>query len=63
MRCDYPKTKKSIIVNGKKFAIVKRRYKKIYHYPLKKTPLFYLLKKESIIKLIKNYENRRRIKT
>ena len=56
MRCDYPKTKKSIIVNGKKFAIVKRRYKKIYHYPLKKTPLFYLLKKESIIKLIKNYD-------
>ena len=56
MKCDYPKKKKSIIVNGKKFAIVKKRYKKIYHYPLKKTPLFYLLKKENILNLVQNYE-------
>ena len=40
MKCDYPKKKKSIISNGKKFAIVKRRYKKIYHYPLKKNTSF-----------------------
>ena len=40
----------------KKFAIVKKRYKKIYYYPLEKTPLFYLLKKENILNLIKNYE-------
>ena len=56
MKCEYPKKKKSIIVNGKKFAIIKRRYKKIYYYPLKKTPLFYLLKKENILDLIQNYE-------
>ena len=56
MRCEYPKKKKSIIVDGKKFAIVKKRYKKIYHYPLKKTPLFYLLKKENILNLVQNYE-------
>lgn len=56
MRCEYPKKKKSIITNGKKFAIIKKRYKKIYHYPLKKTPLFYLLNKENILNLIKNYE-------
>ena len=56
MRCEYPKKKKSIITNGKKFAIVKKRYKKIYYYPLEKTPLFYLLKKENILNLIKNYE-------
>ena len=56
MKCEYPKKKKSIITNGKKFAIVKRRYKKIYYYPLKKTPLFYLLNKEYIINLIQNYE-------
>ena len=37
-------------------AIVKKRYKKIYHYPLKKTPLFYLLKKENILNLVQNYE-------
>ena len=56
MNCLYPKKKKSIITDGKKFAIVKKRYKKIYYYPLKKTPLFYLLKKENIINLVRNYE-------
>jgi len=56
MKCDYPKKKKSIITNGKSFVVVKRRYKKIYYYPLKKTPLFYLLNKENIINVIKNYE-------
>ena len=56
MKCEYPKKKKTIITNGKKFAIIKKRYKKIYYYPLKKTPLFYLLKKENILNLIKNYE-------
>jgi len=56
MKCEYPKKKKSIITNGKRFAIVKRRYKKIYFYPLKKTPLFYLLNKENILNIIQNYE-------
>ena len=56
MRCEYPKKKKSIIADGKKFAIIKKRYKKIYYYPLKKTPLFYILNKENILNLIKNYE-------
>ena len=56
MNCEYPKKKKNIIINGKKFAIVKKRYKKIYYYPLKKTPLFYLLNKETIINLIKKTE-------
>ena len=56
MKCEYPKKKKTIIANGKKLAIIKRRYKKIYYYPLKKTPLFYLLQKENILNLIKNYE-------
>ena len=56
MKCEYPKKKKSIISNGKKFAIVKKRYKKIYFYPLKKTPLFYLLDKEYILNVIQNYK-------
>ena len=56
MKCEYPKKKKIIIANGKKFAIVKKRYKKIYYYTLKKTPLFYLLKKENILNLVQNYE-------
>ena len=56
MLCEYPKKKKSIIANGKKLVIVKKRYKKIYTYPLKKTPLFYLLNKKNILNVIKNYE-------
>ena len=56
MRCEYPKKKKSIITNGKKIAIIKRRYNKIYYYPLKKTPLFYLLEKKNFLNLIQNYE-------
>ena len=51
-----PPKKKIIITNGKKLAIVKKRYKKIYYYPLKKTPLFYLLKKENILNLVQNNE-------
>ena len=56
MKCEYPKKKKSIIANGKKLVIVKRRYKKIYNYSLKKTPLYFLLKKENILNLIIDYE-------
>ena len=56
MKCEYPKKKKIIIANGKKLAIVKKRYKKIYYYPLKKTPLFYLLNKETILNIIENHK-------
>ena len=56
MKCYYPKKKKSIISNGKRFVIVKKRYKKIYSYTLKKTPLFYLLDKKNILNVIQNYD-------
>lgn len=57
IRCEYPKKNKNIISDGKKFAIVKNRYKKIYFYPLKKTPLFFLLKKENFLNLVNKYES------
>ena len=56
MKCEYPKKKKFIIANGRTLAIVKNRYKKIYQYPLKKTPLFHILNKENILNIIQNYE-------
>ena len=56
MKCEYPKKKKLIIANNKKLAIIKKRYKRVYIYPLKKTPLFFLLNKENILKLIQNYK-------
>ena len=56
MKCEYPKKKKLIIANNKKLAVIKKRYKRVYIYPLKKTPLFFLLNKENILKLIQNYK-------
>ena len=56
MRCEYPNKKKSIIADGKRFAIVQKRYKKVYYYSLNKTPLFYILNKENILNLMRDYE-------
>ena len=54
MKCNYKNLKeKTIISNGKTVAIIKKKYKKIYLYPLKSTPLFFILAKEKIINLIK----------
>ena len=55
MKCNYEDLKKkTIISNGKTLAIIKKKYKKIYYYPVKSTPLFTILKKKKIINLIKN---------
>ena len=55
MKCNYKNLKeKSIISNGKTVAIIKKKYKKIYYYPLKTTPLFTILNKKKILSLIKN---------
>jgi len=54
MKCNYKNLKeKTIISNGKTVAIVKKKYKKIYLYPIKSTPLFFILAKEKIIDLIR----------
>ena len=55
MKCDYQNLKKkTIISNGKTVAIIKKKYKKIYYYPIKTTLLFTILEKEKILNLIKN---------
>ena len=54
MKCNYQNIKqKTIISNSKTVAIIKKKYKKIYLYPIKATPLFFILKKEKIINLIR----------
>ena len=54
MKCNYQNLKqKTIISNGKKVSVIKKKYKKIYSYPIKLTPLFFILKKEKIINLIR----------
>ena len=55
MKCNYKNLKqKTVISNGKTVAIIKKKYKKIYYYPLLTTPLFTLLDKEKILNLVKN---------
>ena len=55
MKCNYKNLKeKSIVSNGKTVAIIKKKYKKIYYYPIKRTPLIIILDKEKILDLIKN---------
>jgi len=55
IRCDYNDSyHKRLISNGKTLAIIQRRYKKIFYYPLKTTPLYFILDKEYLIEFIKN---------
>ena len=54
MKCNYQNLNQKIIIsNGKKVSVIKKKYKKIYSYPIKSTPLFFILKKEKIINLIR----------
>ena len=53
MRCHYQNTKQKIVIsNGKTLAIIKKKYKKIYYYPIKMTPFFFILNKDKIINTI-----------
>ena len=57
MKCDYENFKqKSVISNGKSVVIIKKKYKKIYRYPIRTTLLFTILQKEKILNLVKNNE-------
>ena len=50
------KDKKEMVSNGKALVIKNNRYNKTYIYPLKTTPLEYILDKEFILNKIKNSE-------
>ena len=50
------KDKKEIVSNGRTLVIKNNRYNKTYIYPLKTTPLEYVLDKEFILNKIKNLE-------
>ena len=55
MKCDYYNVKqKTIISNGKTIAVIKKKYKRIYLYPIKTTLLFKVLRKEEIFNLVRN---------
>ena len=46
------KTKKELVINDSRLAIVQKRYNKIYYYPIKKSILLKILDKDQLIKLI-----------
>ena len=50
------KDKKEIVSNGRTLVIKNNRYNKTYIYPLKTTPLEYILDKEFILNKIRNLE-------
>ena len=56
INCNYNDSfKKRLVSNGKTLVVIQKRYKKIlYYYPLKKTPLYFLLDKEYLIKFVSN---------
>ena len=55
IKCEYKNVKgKTLISNGKSIAIIKKKYKKIYRYPIEATPLFIILDKDKVLNLIKN---------
>ena len=54
MKCNYKDLKGKIVIsNGKTVAIIKKKYKKIYYYPIKITPLIIILEKNKILNLLK----------
>ena len=54
MKCNYKNSKEKILIsNGKTLAIIKKKYKKIYYYPLNSAPLSIILDKNKILNLIK----------
>ena len=57
--CEYNNLSKKIIVSNGKTLIIKNRNSKIsYVYPLKKTPLYFLLDKDYLISKLKKSEPR-----
>lgn len=57
IKCDYNDSfKKRLISNGKTLAIIQRRYKKIFYYRLKNTPLYFILDKKFLINFIEKNE-------
>jgi len=54
LSCDYDDSmQKNIILNGKTLVVQKKRYDKIYYYPISKSPFVKILNKSSLINLVK----------
>ena len=56
--CRYNTTNRKILVSNGKSVVIKTRNKTYYRYPIKNTPLNYILDKNFLIKEIKNIKER-----
>ena len=55
LSCDYDDSmQKNIILNGKTLVVQKKRYDKIYYYPISKSPFIKIFNKKELLNLIKN---------
>jgi len=54
LRCNYQDSmRKEIVVNGKTLIVKKKRYDKIYFYPISNSPFMKILNKDGLLNLIK----------
>ena len=54
LKCIYAdKNQKEIIINKKTLVVIKKRYDKIYFYPISKSPFLKILNKNSLINLVR----------
>lgn len=54
LKCIYRDNKnKELIINNNSLAITQKRYDKTYYYPISKSPFLNLLRKDELIKIIK----------
>ena len=55
LRCSYFDDKeKELIINNKKLVINQKRYNKIYHYPISKSPFLNILYKDKLLEIVKS---------
>ena len=55
LSCDYDDSmQKNIILNGKTLVVQKKRYDKIYYYPISKSPFIKIFNKNNLVNLINN---------
>ena len=57
LKCNYfDDKKKELIINNKKLAIIQKRYNKIYHYPISRSPFLNILYKDKLLEIVQSGE-------
>ena len=57
LKCNYFDGKeKELVINNKRLAITQKRYNKIYHYPISKSPFLNILYKDKLLEIVQSGE-------